>query len=256
MVEMSSASYNPFNWKFVLLSQVMMILFSLVLSYFPKYFIEFYILYIIVYLGITSIIMMRSNPLLRERRSLSEISSARTLYDEKKASELINKDEQYLKETTEVMKKNLSSLGLMFLYLIILIILYNYVILRFVTSITDTLFRFGFYVLYFELLYAVSFVLNRRVLKFQTNIPIAPMSYKITEKGVIATDKSGIFLPSKYLVDAEIFPNRDMKYVEIKSTTSKFPFHIRLYSYDIDKIIELLDRVKKIELKRQSSAES
>ncbi|MEM0122506.1 MAG: DUF2208 family protein, partial [Saccharolobus sp.] len=63
---MSSASYNPFNWKFVLLSQVMMILFSLVLSYFPKYFIEFYILYIIVYLGITSIIMMRSNPLLRE----------------------------------------------------------------------------------------------------------------------------------------------------------------------------------------------
>lgn len=253
---MSSSAYNPFNWKFILLSQVMMILFSLVLSFFPKYFIEFYILYIIVYLGITSVIVMRSNPLLRERRSLGEITAARTLYEEKKATDLINKDEDYLKETTEVMKKNMSSLGIMFLYLIILIILYNYVIIKFVTSISDTLYRFGFYVLYFELLYGVSFLINRRVLRFQTNIPMAPTSYKITEKGVIATDRSGLFLPAKYLLNAQISPNRDKKYVEIKSSDSKFPFHVRLYSPDIDKITELIERVKKIELKKQSPSES
>lgn len=253
---MSSTAYNPFNWKFILLSQVMMILFSLVLSYFPKYFIEFYILYILVYLGITSVIMMRSNPLLRERKSLGEINTAKTLYEEKKANELINKDEEYLKDTAEVMKKNFSALGIMFLYLIILIVIYNYVVIKFVTSISDTLYRFGFYVLYFELLYGVSFILNRRVIRFQTNIPMAPTSYRITEKGIIATDRSGIFLPSKYLIDAEIYQNRDKKYIEIKSNTSKFPFHIRLYSQDIDKIAELLERVKKIELKRQSSSES
>ncbi|WP_338600967.1 DUF2208 family protein [Sulfolobus tengchongensis] len=252
---MSASGYNPFNWKFILLSQVMMILFSLVLSFFPSYFIEFYILYILVYLGITSVIMMRSNPLLRERRSLGEITAARTLYEEKKANELINKDEEYIKETTEVMKKNFSSLGIMFLYMIILIIVYNYVVIHFVKTISDTLYKFGFFVLYFELLYGVSFLLNRRVLRFQTNIPMAPTSYRITEKGIIATDKSGVFLPSKYLVDAEISQNRDKKYVEIKSA-SKFPFHVRLYSQDIDKILELLDRVKKIELRRQSSAES
>ncbi|AAK40732.1 DUF2208 domain-containing protein [Saccharolobus solfataricus] len=252
---MSSTGYNPFNWKFVLLSQVMMILFSLVLSFFPKYFIEFYILYILVYLGITSVIMMRSNPLLRERRSLGEIANARTLYEEKKASELVNQDEEYLKETTEVMKKNFSSMGIMFLYMIILILVYNYVIIRFVTNIDNTLYKFGFFVLYFELLYGVSFLMNRRVLKFQTNIPMAPTSYKITEKGIIATDRSGVFLPSKYLIDAQISQNRDKKYIEIRSS-SKFPFQVRLYSQDIDKVSELIERVKKIELKKQSSAES
>ncbi|TRM85759.1 DUF2208 domain-containing protein, partial [Sulfolobus sp. A20-N-G8] len=37
---------------------------------------------------------------------------------------------------------------------------------------------------------------------------------------------------------------------------SKFPFHVRLYSPDIDKITELIERVKKIELKKQSPSES
>lgn len=244
---------NPYNWKMILISQVLMILMSFVLSLYPQYFLPVYILYIIVILGITSVMTMRSNPLLSERKYLADISNSRTLFEEKKAGELVQKDEEYMKKMQEFAMASFKSFLYMIIYIIAIFVFYDEVLLKIVGSISGYE-RLLVYIIYFEALFLFNMFVYRRLVKFQTMEVMAPQSYKITEKGILSTDKSGVFLHSRHLINAEIKENREKRYIEIHSQTSKLPFRIRLYTTEIDRLLEVLDRVKKLELKRQQSS--
>ncbi|MBB5253040.1 DUF2208 domain-containing protein [Sulfurisphaera ohwakuensis] len=244
---------NPYNWKMILVSQVLMILMSFVLSLYPQYFLPVYILYIIVILGITSVMTMRSNPLLSERKYLTDISNSRTLFEEKKAGELAQKDEEYMKKMQEFAMASFKSFMYMIIYIIAIFAFYGEVLLKIVGSVSGYE-RLLVYVIYFEALFLFNMFVYRRLIKFQTMEVMVPQSYKITEKGILSTDKSGVFLHSRHLVNAEIKENREKRYIEIHSQTSKLPYRIRLYTTEIDRLLEVLDRVKKLELKRQQSS--
>lgn len=246
---------NPYNWKMILISQVLMILLSFVLSLYPQYFLPVYILYIIVIMGITSVMTMRSNPLLSERKYLSDISNSRTLFEEKKAGELVQKDEEYMKKMQEFAMSNFKSFMYMIIYIIIIFVFYDEVLLKIVGSVTGYE-RLAVYIAYFEALFLFNMFVYRRLVKVQMMEVMAPQSYKITEKGILSTDKSGIFLHSRHLINAEIVENREKRYIEIHSSTSKLPFKIRLYTTELDRLLEVLDRVKKLESKRQNSSSS
>ena len=207
-------------------------------------------------MGVTTAIAMRNSPMLSERKYLPEIMNSRTLFEEKRAGELIQRDEEYLKKMQELAVANLKSLGFFILYFIVILILYYNVLSRIVNHFIGYD-RFAIYIVYFEALYLFNmFVYNRRIVKVQMVEVMAPQSYKITEKGILSTDKSGIYLHSRHLINAEIIDNREKKYVEIHSTTSKLPYKIRLYTTEIDRLLEVLDRVKRLESRRQQSANS
>lgn len=251
---MASSTYpNPYNWKMIVISQSLMILMSFVLSLYPQYFLPVYILYIVVIMGITSVMTMRNNPMLSERKYLSEISNSRTLFEEKKSSELIQKDQEYLRKMQDFAASSFKSFMYMIIYIILIFILYDEVLLRIVSNVTGYE-RLAIYIVYFEAIYLFNMFVYRRIVKFQAMEVMAPQSFKITEKGILSTDRSGIFLHSRHLVNAEIIDNRDKRYVEIHSSTSKLPYKIRLYTTEIDRLLEILDRVKKLESKRQQSS--
>jgi uncharacterized membrane protein len=84
---------------------------------------------------------------------------------------------------------------------------------------------------------------------------MAPFSYKITEKGIVGSGGMSTFLHAKHLLDANISVNREKHYVEIDSVQAKLPYKLRLYSSDVDKVVDYIERIKRIELKRQSSSQ-
>jgi len=253
---MAASPYpNPYNWKMILVTQIGMIAISFVLSLYPQYFVPIYILYIILIMGVTSVMTMRNNPMLSERKYLPEISNSRTLFEEKKASDLMQKDQEYLKKMQEFASSSFRSFMYMILYMIILFVLYDEVLLRIVSHEIGYE-RLAIYIIYFEALYLFNILVYRRLIKFQAMEVMAPQSYKVTEKGILATDRSGVYLHSRHLVNAEIIDNREKRYVEIHSSTSKLPYKIRLYTTEIDRLLEVLDRVKKLEVKRQQSTSS
>lgn len=249
---MSAQQFSPYNWKMILLSQISMLAFSYVLSLYPQYFLPIYIVYMILMLGIMSYFVYKSNPMLRERVSLREITSARILYEEKKAKELMEKDTEYLKYMTEVSMKTMKMLLYMILYFVAIWILYYVFLLKEVASFKTGVDKFIIYVVFFETIYVFNVLVYSRMMKPVQISVMAPTGYKITEKGILGD--GGVFLHSKYLLNANIDVNREKKYVEISSRESKLPFKIRLYTEDVDKLLAYIDRLKKLEAKRQSSS--
>lgn len=245
---------NPYNWKMILLTQVAMIAMSFVLSLYPQYFLPVYILYIIVIMGITSYMAMKSNPLLRERKYLGEIANSRSLFEEKKASELIQKDEEYMKMMQQFAMSSFRSFLYMILYIIFIFVFYEEVLLKIVSSAPTQYDKLIIYIVYFEAIYLFNLFVYRRLIKIQMLEIMAPQSYKVTEKGIISTDRSGVFLHSRHLLNAEIKENREKRYVEINATEAKLPYKLRLYTNEIDRLLEVLERVKKLESKRQQSS--
>ena len=206
-------------------------------------------------MGVSSFIGMRNNPVFRERKYLPEISNSRTLFEEKKAGDLMLKDQEYFEKMQEYASSAIRSFLYMIGYVIVLLILYSEVISK-IASYEIGYERLAIYIIYFEALYLFNILVYRRLIKFQAMEIMAPQSYKVTEKGILSTDRSGVYLHSRHLVNAEIIDNREKRYVEIHSSTSKLPYKIRLYTTEIDRLLEVLDRVKKLEVKRQQSASS
>ncbi|MFP3188822.1 MAG: DUF2208 family protein, partial [Sulfolobaceae archaeon] len=104
---------NPYNWKMILISQGLMILMSFVLSLYPQYFLPVYVLYIVVIMGISSVMMAKSNPMLAERKYMGEIYKSNTLFEEKNAGSLIQKDMEYVQKMQQLAVANFKSFGIM-----------------------------------------------------------------------------------------------------------------------------------------------
>jgi len=250
---MSASQYNPYNWKFLLFTQVWLIIISIVLTYYPQYYFEVIILYIIVIFGFTFFMTYKSNPVFRDRKLLYEIVNSRTIYEEKDVTKLIMADQEYQKQYMDSIKRNFRMLGFYIVYLAILFFAYQYII-KFADSQTLT-YRLLVYLAYFEALFGIGFFVSRKILapSISNMAPMALPSYKITEKGIVSGKGYSVFLHAKYLLNSEITINREKHYIEIDSTKQKLPYKVRLYSQDIDKVLDYIERVKRLELKRQSS---
>ncbi|MEM1626142.1 MAG: DUF2208 family protein [Sulfolobaceae archaeon] len=248
---MSSSATNPYNWRFVLISQVGLFVISFVLSIYPEYFLPVYILYLIIIFGVTSIITYRSNPILRERKYISEINSSRVLYEQKNVKEIMEKDTEYLQYIASVASKNLRSMLIMFAYTIFILLFYSFYLVKIIENISEGYIKFIIYIIYFESLFLLNFFLMRRYINIAQFSIVAPMKYKITEKGILGD--AGTVLHSRHLLNAIITPNYQKNYVEIEAKSSGYPFKIRLYTDNVDKVKDILDRVKRLEMKRQST---
>ncbi|ABP94221.1 MULTISPECIES: DUF2208 domain-containing protein [Metallosphaera] len=248
---MSSATPNPYNWKFALISQTYLVVISIVLGFYPKYFLEAFISYFIIIMAITFSMTYKSNPMLRDRKLMMEVANSGTLYEEKNANDLVMKDEEYQREYMQFAKKNMTMLFSYLIYIVVLFFVYSYVS-KIATSQTDPYYRLAVYLVYFEIIYLFGFFVYRRLFKPSMMSTMAPLSYKVTEKGVIGSGGMSVFLHAKHLLNSNFVVNREKKYVEIDSTEAKYPYKIRLYAKDIDKLLDMLERVKRLELKRQS----
>lgn len=249
----SNKAYNPYNWKMILLTQSWLILFSFILTYFPQYYLEVFIAYFVIIMAISFSTMYRTNPILRDRKLLYEIVNSRTLYEEKDVTKLILADREYQKQYTEAAKKNLVVLLVYIVYIIALFILYPHIV-SFAKTQQQYL-KLAIYLIYFEALYLFGFVMYRQVFSKATMLSImAPPNYKINEKGIVSGKGASIFLHARYLIDSEIVVNKENHYVEIDSTKKNLPYKIRLYTNDVNKVLDYLERVKKLELKRQNSS--
>ncbi|ARM75818.1 DUF2208 domain-containing protein [Acidianus manzaensis] len=252
---MSARGYNPYNWKMITLTQVWLIVISVVLTYFPKYYIEAFIAYFVIIMAISFSMMYKTNPMFRDRKLLYEIMNSRTLYEEKDVTKLMMADKEYQKQYTDMIKKNFSMMGIYLVYIIVLIILYGHII-SYADSNPDLYMRLAIYLVYFEALYGVGIFMYRKVLRPTSMLTtMAPPNYKINEKGIVSGKGTSIFLHAKYLLDSEITVNKENHYVEIDSTKKNLPYKIRLYSNDIDKVLDYIERIKKLELKRQTSSQ-
>ncbi len=250
---MSSTTPNPYNWKFAAISQGYLIVISIILGFYPKYFLEAFISYFIIIMAITFSMTYKSNPMLRDRKLMLEVANSGTLYEEKNANELITKDQDYQREYMQFAKKNMMMLFSYLIYIVVLFFIYNYVS-KLATAQTDPYYRLGVYLAYFEVIYLFGFFVYRRLFRPSMMSTMAPLSYKVTEKGIIGSGGMSVFLHAKHLLNSNMVLNREKKYVEIDSTSAKYPYKIRLYAKDVDKLVEMLERVKRLELKRQSSS--
>ena len=64
--------------------------------------------------------------------------------------------------------------------------------------------------------------------------------------GIASTDVTGLVLYFKHLSDARITVNPDKSYIEIDSQSSKLPFRVRLYSKDLQRLKEAVERLQRI----------
>ncbi|MGC9106236.1 MAG: DUF2208 family protein [Thermoprotei archaeon] len=237
--------YNPYNWKMILVSQTAMLAMSAVLSFYPEYFLPFYILYIVIIMGVSMYIAQKSNPLLSERKYFQEIVKAPTLFEERRALDLAMRDEEYQAMFREYTSKTMRSLGIMFLYMILLIAFYYLAFDKLVTQYQGMQ-RFLIYVGYFEALFLFNFFVYRRLVQFRMMEVVAPNSYKVTTKGIASTDVTGIVLHFRHFVGAKITVNADKSYVEVDSSTSKLPFRVRLYSNDLQRLKEAIEKLQRL----------
>jgi uncharacterized membrane protein len=244
---------SPYNAKYIALTQAMIIGFSLVNSFYPKYFIEFYVLYFVVFLAISGVMMYRSNPMLRDRKYISEAIKSRTIYEEKNVDQLIQSDQDYMKQMMAQASKSMKMLGLYVLFLIVVYLVYSQGINRIQSepAIRDNaLLRFAVFIAVYEIMYLSSFLLYRRggLASLAGSMVMAPRSYRITEKGIVSTDQSRTVLHLTHLKESEVQVNRDKKYIEIvpRGNGRSMPFRLRLYSNDVDKVSELVNRIKRL----------
>ncbi|EZQ03105.1 MULTISPECIES: DUF2208 domain-containing protein [Acidianus] len=251
---MSATPYNPYNWKFLLLTQVWLVAISIILSYFPQYYIEALAIYFVVFLGISFSIQYKTNPMFRDRKLLAEVANSRVIYEEKDVTKIVQADAELQREYMEAAKKNLSMMGIYVVYIIALFIAYGYLV-RFADSFPGTYGRLLVYLVYFEALYLVGYFMFRKILRPTMMSVMAPTSYSVTEKGIYSKKGYSTFLHAKHLVDSKIDVNKEKHYVEIDSTSTKLPYKIRLYAPDVDRLMEYIERVKRLELKRQSSSQ-
>ncbi len=247
---------NPYsNWRFIALSQFSVIFISALISFFPQYYILGYIIYLAISLSLTSLLTFRSNPMLRERKYMGEIMKSKTIYEEKNAREMMNKDEEYMKIYKQMLKRNGYSMLYLVGYLVVVLIIYDVVFDRYRTMFgSNHLDLFLAFFLSLDAVVLANIFISRKFLKGATSQVMAPQAYRITEKGVIASDATGVFLHSRHLPSSDINVNREKRYVEIRSNTIKLPYDIRLYTRDIDKLLDVLERVKRLELRRQQSS--
>jgi len=237
--------YNPYNWKMIVISQAAMLALSAVLSFYPQYFLAFYILYIFVIMGVSLYMAQKSNPLMSQRKYLSEVVKAPSIFEERKAMEVAMRDDEYQAMLRDYTSQTLRSLGIMFLYMLLLIAFYYTVFVR-ITENYVGLYRFLAYVTYFEALFLFNFFVYRRIVKFRMMEVVAPSNYKITIKGIASTDVTGLVLYFKHLSDARITVNPDKSYIEIDSQSSKLPYRVRLYSKDLQRLKEAVEKLQRI----------
>ncbi len=245
---MSQGTYNPYNWKMILISQLAMLAMSAVLSFYPEYFLVVYIVYLVIIMGVSTYMAQRSNPLLAQRKYLSEVAKAPVLFEEKNADELAFKDEEYQAKLREYTSQMMKSFGFYFLYIIALIIIY-YLIFNTIVRSYEGIERFLLYVTYFEALFLFNFFVIRNVVKFRMMEVVAPKSYRLTLKGIVSTDMTGVVLHVSQLSEAKMTINPEKSYIEIDSTSAKLPFKIRLYTRDLQKL-----KVSVEKLQRESRA--
>jgi uncharacterized membrane protein len=225
-----------------------------VLSLYPQYFLPVYILYLIVIFAVTALISYRSNPLLQQRKYISEINSARILFEEKDARKLIEDDKDYLNYMASVASKNLRAFLIMFIYTIFILVFYTFYLVKIIESLSEGYQKFIIYIIYFESLFLINFFVTRKYITFTQFSVIAPIKYKITERGIIGD--AGAVLHAKFLLNAQIMTNWEKKYIELDAKNSGYPFKVRLYTDDIEKVKEIIERVKRIEAKRHQTSSS
>jgi Predicted membrane protein len=206
-------------------------------------------------MSITGFLIYRTNPMLKDRDLLREVvQSKRKLHEEKDSKKVMENDKEFINELNSYAKSAMSSLGITFAYLIVLLLVYPHVI-GFINSDpvlmeNKFLFFLSFLALY-ETFFAISFVMSRiqtRRLNKLGGMPVAGFTYIIKDKGLEVIAANRITLHALHLATSEIKLNEEKKYVEIIArlgNNNATSYRIRLYSENAPKVYELVSRFKK-----------
>jgi|ECHhosMinimDraft_1075155.scaffolds.fasta_scaffold01968_3 uncharacterized membrane protein len=247
---------NPYSPKYLAVSQTLLLVLAIANSFLPKYFFLFYILYLVGTFAFIGVFTYRTNPMIKDRGLMKEVMTSRSLHEEKNVQDLIMNDKEYVKELTSQSSKMLKYMLFLLVYTIAVILVYDDVLIKVINSPAfkaNDIYRFVVYVIYFEALFGISFIMSRRVFRMGNVNKVAPNSYKITEKGVVGNGFPAVTIHGSHLANAEIRVDPQNKYVEIipsEASKKSVPYTVRLYSNDVNRVKELLERVKKISLKR------
>lgn len=236
--------------KSILFSQIMVIIYSVALLFFPQYYT--YIIFLIIltfflYSIFTSLRRMRSVP----REDIEYIDSGRVIVkaQQNKIVELMNKDDKLIndmKPQMRLMSTSLISLPIVFG------VYYGYLdfAMAYFRSSGDIVIEFLGYVIMFELLFMIPWIINRIIVGGREIRMIQiPRDYVITSKGIKTT---GLIIKFPIENPSHTFRcSRKRRFLDIESspqiqamTGAKIINVYRLYMSDQD-LLKALDALSK-----------
>jgi len=218
---------QTFGKKSLALSQLSMIIFALVMSFFPKY----YGLLLIAYFLMMPVIMYKfmAKPL----KQAMEKSKGRTLYEEN-AKDLLDEDP----ELGRIMKGQMVQSALMSLPLLVLLV-FGFTLWPLITHISDPWIRFASIIAYFEGYTVLNYLSNKHLSKQMMKVPKPITSYKITDKGIDIKPVGSIRFPLK---DYEVQLKKESKAVDLIARKEGMPSY-RIYTKNPEKVFEIIKRV-------------
>lgn len=225
----------------LIVSQLYLMVLSLVLSIAPRYYLIVFIAYFAVIIGLSSYV---GRARFKAKYRPEEIKQSRVLLREEKAFELAMQDE----ELVGIFAKQTKSMLFMFLMFPIYIVLFRTVTANFPQwseSLANTLngnkllAGFIIWLVTFEIMYSISLLSRKLILRERVQIPTIPRSYEITAKGIILKGGFGRTIGFPLPDETKLNVNEARGYVEIVFPKGN---PIRLYTKKPRRVYELLEK--------------
>ncbi len=225
----------------LVVSQLYLMVLSLVLSIAPKYYLIVFIAYFAVIIGLSSYV---GRARFKAKYSPDEIKQSRVLLREEKAFELAMQDE----ELVGIFAKQTRSMLFMFLMFPVYIVLFRAVTANFpqwsdslanILNGSKLLAGFIIWLATFEVMYIISLLSRKIVLRERVQIPTIPRAYEITMKGIILKGGFGKTIGFPLPEETKLSINEARGYVEIVFPKGN---PIRLYTKKPKRVYELLEK--------------
>jgi len=224
----------------IVLSQIFVLVYSLVAAFFPQYFFVVFLLFLATIFGISIYSSLKH----KISGKATEILQGRKLYSEKNAMNLLVKDPEGVRELSRQVKYSFLPLLLLPVYMFLFYLYGNFALPYFtqgeIVIVNDMVTRFIGYLIMYEMLMSIGYSVNTLIRRKTGGMFMVPASYEVTDKGIIGR---GVVIPfplDKYNVTMDL----KRKFVQLEPLEKRgmTKMIIRLYASDIEKLVKVIER--------------
>jgi len=224
----------------IVLSQIFVLMYSLVAAFFPQYFFVVFLLFLATIFGISIYGSLKH----KVSGKAAEILQGRKLYTEKNAMNLLVKDPEGVRELSRQVKYSFLPLLLLPVYMFLFYLYGNFALPYFtqgkIIIVNDTITRFIGYLIMYEMLMSIGYSVNTLIRRKTGGMLMVPANYEVTDKGIIGR---GVVIPfplDKYNVTMDL----KRRFVQLEPLEKKgmTKMIIRLYASDIEKLVKIIER--------------
>ncbi len=215
--------------------QVFMVLFAVVLAFYPQYYLPL----LVAYFAVVILMNVRGQRIGGAPRRILE---ARRLYVEEKASEIALDDSELIREYAAQTRTMLRSFLVLFLSLALFWLIFSYRgaivgALESQAGLPPKIALFVFWLALLEFFFVFNRVVTRIVQGKQQVMLIVPSKFVVTEKGIASLGLGGVAIEFPLPEDYTITMNQQRRFVEISDGKTR---RIRLYTKNPQRLYELI----------------